>query len=104
MYAIIRDGGRQFKVEPGQELLLDYREAAEGDTITLGDVLAVSDGGKLKVGQPALAGATVKADVLGPQQGKKLVIQKLRRRKNSRRKTGFRAIYTRVRIGEITAG
>ena len=54
--------------------------------------------------QPALTGATVKADVLGPQQGKKLVIQKLRRRKNSRRKTGFRAIYTRVRIGEISAG
>lgn len=104
MYAIIRDGGRQFKVEPGQELLLDYREAAQGDSLTLGDVLAVEEGGKLKLGQPVLAGATVKADVIGTQQGKKLVIQKLRRRKNSRRKTGFRALYTRVRIGEISAG
>ncbi len=104
MYAIIRDGNRQHKVETGQELQLDYREASAGDKLTLSEVLAVSDGGKLKLGQPLVAGASVTAEVVGTEQGPKLVIQKLRRRKNSRRKTGFRALHTRVRISDISAG
>ncbi len=104
MYAIIEDGGRQFKVEEGQELDVDYRsDATSGDTVTFDTVLAAGEGQGLKIGRPALEGATVTAEVLTATQGKKLVVQKLRKRKNSRRKTGHRQLYTRVRIDKIQA-
>ena len=103
MYAIIEDGGRQLKVEEGQELRVDYRDVQAGQDITFDRVLAYRDDSGLKVGQPILDSATVTAEVLGVCQGEKLVIQKLRRRKNSRRKTGHRQMYTRVRISKIAA-
>ena len=66
-------------------------------------VLAVSDGeGDLKLGAPTVDGASVTAEVLGPQQGEKIVVQKFRRRKNSRSKTGHRSMYTRVKIDKIS--
>lgn len=102
MYAIIADSGRQYKVEEGQELTVDFREGSAGDKLTFEKVLAVSDGeGKLQLGTPMLDGASVEAEVLGAKKGEKLVVQKIRRRKNSRRKTGHRSIYTRVKIGKI---
>lgn len=102
MYAIIADGGRQYKVEEGLELSIDFRGLSEGDTLTFERVLAVSDGdGDLKLGTPYLDGMSVPAEVLGISQGEKLVVQKIRRRKNSRRKTGHRSMYTRVKIGPI---
>lgn len=104
MYAIIVDGGRQLKVREGQELEIDYRGAASGQQITFDRVLAYSDGASVKLGSPTLDGATVTAEVIGTCQGPKLVVQKLRRRKNSRRKTGHRQIYTKVRINQIAAG
>ena len=103
MYAIIVDGGRQYKVEEGQELEIDYRDVPRGGEITFERVLAVSGEDGLKLGQPTLDGASVKAEVMGVQLGEKLVVQKLRRRKNSRRKTGHRQMYTRVRIDKIQA-
>ncbi|MBI2827135.1 MAG: 50S ribosomal protein L21 [Planctomycetia bacterium] len=104
MYAIIVDGGRQYKVEEGQELELDYRDASAGDKVTFEQVLAYSDDSGTRIGRPALAGASVQAEVVGVKQGPKLVVQKLRRRKNSRRKTGHRQLYTKVRIDKIVAG
>lgn len=104
MYAIIKDGGRQYKVEEGQELDLDFREAAVGDSLKLGDVLAVSDGSKLTFGAPLVGGASVAAEVLGLQQGPKLTVQKFRRRKGYHCKTGHRQLYTRVKIQKITTG
>ncbi len=103
MYAIIKDGGRQYKVEEGQELDIDYRDVTSGDTVTFDSVLAAGEGEGLKIGRPTLDGATVTAEVITATQGEKLVVQKLRRRKNSRRKTGHRQLYTRVRIGKIDA-
>lgn len=103
MYAIIKDGGRQYKVEEGQELDIDYRDVTSGDTVTFESVLAAGEGEGLKIGRPTLDGATVTAEVITATQGEKLVVQKLRRRKNSRRKTGHRQLYTRVRIGKIDA-
>ncbi|MCA9238115.1 MAG: 50S ribosomal protein L21 [Planctomycetales bacterium] len=104
MYAIIANGGRQFKVEEGQELTIDYRSDA-GETVTFDQVLAVSDGaGDVKLGAPTLAGATVTADVIGAAKGPKLVVQKLRKRKSSRRKTGHRSVLTKIRISSIAAG
>ena len=101
MYAIIEDGDRQFKVEQGQELEVDYRQAAVGDEVKFERVLAYRDAEGLKVGQPLLESAVVTGQVLGIDQGPKLSIQKLRRRKNFRRRTGHRQIYTRVRIEKI---
>jgi len=104
MYAIIADGGRQLKVEEGQELTIDFRDAPAGEKLTFNQVLAVSDGaGDLKLGAPTLAGASVEAEVIGAEKGKKLVVQKLRKRKNSRRKTGHRSIYTKIKIAKISA-
>ena len=101
MYAIISDSGKQYKVEEGQELDVDFREVTKGDELKFDRVLAVSGEGGLKLGSPVVDGASVSAEVLGVEQGKKLVVQKIRRRKNSRRKTGHRQMYTRVRIGKI---
>lgn len=102
MYAIVRDSGQQFKVEEGQELDVDYRQAAKGDEISLGEVLAVGGDDGLKLGRPVVDGATVTAEVLGVSQGPKIHVQKIRRRThNSRTRTGHRQMYTRVRISKI---
>jgi large subunit ribosomal protein L21 len=104
MYAIFEDGGRQFQVEEGQELELDYREAPKGDQLRFDRVLAFRDDEGLRIGRPILESAAVTAEVLTACQGPKLVIQKFRRRKTYRRKTGHRQLYTRVRITKIEPG
>ena len=101
MYAIIVDGGRQYKVEEGQQLDLDYRDVRPGEELKFDRVLAVSGDQGMKLGSPTVSGASVTAEIVGVQQGEKLSIQKLRRRKNSRRRTGHRQLYTRVRINKI---
>jgi large subunit ribosomal protein L21 len=101
MYAIIVDGGRQYKVEEGQELDVDYRDLPKGEELTFDRVLALSGDDGVQLGQPTLDGASVTAEVLGPANGPKLTVQKLRRRKNSRRRTGHRQLYTKVRINKI---
>ncbi len=101
MYAIIADGGRQYKVHEGQELVIDFREVPKGAQLRFDQVLAVSDDQGLQLGRPTLAGVTVVAEVLGAELGEKLYIQKFRRRKNYRRRVGHRQVYTRVRIARI---
>jgi len=101
MYAIIADGGRQYKVEEGLELELDYRDVPSGEQLTFDHVLAISGTDGLQLGTPRVEGASVMAEVLGPALGKKLIVQKFRRRKNSRRRTGHRQMYTLVRISHI---
>ena len=101
MYAIISDGKRQYRVEEGQEVLVSYRDVPAGEKIKFESVLAVGGDGDTKLGLPLVKGASVAAEVLGPEKGEKIIIQKMRRRKNFRRKTGERHIYTRVRIGKI---
>ncbi len=103
MYAIINDGGKQYRVEEGLVLNVDYREAEKGSKITFDKVLAVGHGDQFQVGKPEVGGASVSAEVLGSEFGKKLVVQKLRRRKNSRRKTGHRQVYTQVRVEKINS-
>lgn len=102
MYAIIVDGGRQYRVEEGQQLDVDYRELSAGTELQFDRVLAVSGDGGLKLGKPVVEGASVSAEVLGVRLGEKLTVQKLRRRKNSRRRTGHRQMYTTVRINKIS--
>jgi large subunit ribosomal protein L21 len=103
MYAIISDGGRQLKVTQDEELRIDYRDVPAGEKVTFDRVLAVSDGaGDLKLGSPLVSGASVVAEVLGPEKGEKLTVQKFRKRKTFRKRTGHRSVYTRVRISSIT--
>jgi large subunit ribosomal protein L21 len=104
MYAIISEDGHQFKVEEGQEVDIDYRDLSVGDQVVFHRVLACQDDNGLKVGQPVIEGASVTAEVLSVTQGPKLVVQKTRRRKGYRRRTGHRQLYTRVKISKITAG
>jgi large subunit ribosomal protein L21 len=104
MYAIFVDGGRQYKVVEGQELEIDYRDLASGESLQFDRVLAYSDGSSLRFGQPTLGGAMVSATVLGVFRGEKLVIQKFRRRKTFRKKTGHRQLSTRVKIEKIQVG
>lgn len=101
MYAIFVDGGKQYKAEPGKEIDIDYRDLPAGESIEFEKVLAVGGDEGFKVGTPTVGGASVKASVLGPKQGEKVYIQKFRRRKNSKRRTGHRQLFTRVRIESI---
>ena len=101
MYAIVLDGGRQYRVIEGQQIDVDYREATKGSELTFDQVLAVSGEQGLVVGKPVVTGARVTAEVLGPAKGEKVYIQKFRRRKNYRRRTGHRQLYIRVRINKI---
>jgi large subunit ribosomal protein L21 len=103
MYAIIKDGGRQVKAEVNRRLRVDYRDGVQqGDSIEFTDVLTISANEDVKIGTPTVSGAKVVAEVLEPEfKGPKLIIAKFRRRKNSKRKTGHRQVYTLVQIKEI---
>jgi len=103
MYAIIKDGSRQIKAEVDRRLRIDYQEGAQlGDTIEFTEVLTISNENDIKIGQPTVAGAKVIAEVVESEfKGPKLIVAKFRRRKNSKRKTGHRQVYTLVKITEI---
>jgi len=103
MYAIIEDSGTQFRVEEGQTLEIDLREAAEGAKVTFDRVLLVADEKGVRIGKPLVEGAKVTAEVVGETKGPKLEIVKVRRRKSSRRHTGHRQKYLRVRVTAIEA-
>ena len=100
-YAIVVDGGRQYRVMQGQELKIDFRHLAAGSEVVFEDVLAVSHAGKLTLGRPKVKGVTVKAEVLASVQGEKIYVQKFARRKNYRRRTGHRSLSTKIRVTSI---
>jgi len=104
VYAVIEDSGQQFRVAEGDVISVDLREATDGGAVAFDRVLLVSDEekGKVKVGTPLVKGAKVTGEVVEPvSKGQKLYIHHLRRRKASRRRTGHRQKYTRVRITNI---
>jgi large subunit ribosomal protein L21 len=103
MYAIIEDSGTQFRVEKGQTLDIDTRPAEAGASVTFDRVLLVADEKGVRIGKPVVQGARVTAEVVGQTKGPKLEIFKLRRRKSSRRHTGHRQGYLRVRVTAIEA-
>ena len=103
MYAIIEEGGKQYKVTTGDRLLIDRKLDAEAKTVTLDKVLMVGGEGEPKVGQPVVAGASVTAEVLGAKAGPKIDIQKYRRRKGYHKKQGHRQHYTEVKVTAINA-
>ena len=101
MYAVIEDRNQQYRVEPGQRLQLPLNKTLEAGASLTFDKVCVVGGDDTRVGTPFVDGATVTATVLGNSKGPKLQIMKFRRRKNSRRRTGFRAQYTELRIDSI---
>lgn len=102
MFAVIKTGGKQYKVAAGDVLEVELVAGEAGDKIQLGQVLAVGNGGDVKVGS-AVANAKVTAEVIGRTRGKKIIVFKKRRRQNSRRKNGHRQSHTAVKILEIAA-
>jgi large subunit ribosomal protein L21 len=103
MYAVIKTGGKQYRVAPGQTVRVERLEGGVGDEITLGDVLLVSDGDTVKVGQPLLADAQVKAKIVEQHRAKKILVFKKKRRKGYRRSQGHRQHYTALLVQEIKA-
>lgn len=105
MYAIVRDGSSQLRVEKGAKVRLALRSGAEpGSVLSLTDVLLVGAGDDVKVGRPLVAGAKVTARVLDETMGPKLIVYRYRRRKNSDKKRGHRQHYTEAVIESIDAG
>ena len=103
MFAVIRTGGKQYRVTPNAVLKVEKLEAEEGGTITFTDVLAVGQDGHLTVGAPTVAGASVTATVIAQDRLPTVIIFKKRRRQNSRRKNGHRQQITVLRVAEINA-
>ena len=103
MYAIIKTGGKQYKVAPGERLKVEQIPADVGAEIVLDQVLMVGDGESVRLGQPMLAGTTVKATVLAHGRGEKIEIFKMRRRKNYRRHQGHRQGFTELKIDGIVS-
>lgn len=97
-YAILVDGGRQYRVSVGDELEVDLRLLPKGSKVQLGEVVAYRDAAGIQVGKPELSDYCVVAEILGVVLGPKIIVQKFRRRKRYRRKKGHRQLYSRVRI------
>jgi len=102
MYAIIKNGGKQYKVSEGDELSLDKMSLEAGSTVEIKEVLAVN-AGELKFGAPFVEGAVVTAEVMREGRDRKVITFKKRRRKDSKVKRGFRRDFTRVKITKIAA-
>jgi large subunit ribosomal protein L21 len=106
MHAVIRTGGKQYRIQPGDEFNIEKLATAEnGGTITFDEVLAVGNGDELVIGRPLVEGASVTADVVVAEgRSKKIIIFKKNRRKGYRVKRGHRQPFTRVRITAVNAG
>ena len=98
MYAVVKTGGKQYRVSAGEKLRIEQIPAEVGQEIVLDQVLAVADGDDVRMGTPLLAGAKVSAKVLAHGRGDKVHIFKMRRRKHYRKSQGHRQNYTEIQI------
>jgi len=101
MFAVIKTGGKQYKVAENDVITVERLEGEAGATVSLDQVLLVAEGEKVTVGAPVVAGATVTAEIVGQARGPKLIVFKKRRRQNSRRKNGHRQDLTVLKITTI---
>ena len=104
MYAVIKTGGKQYRVAADDKLQIEKLPGEAGDIVEFTDVLMVASDGSVDVGAPFVAGATVAAEIIGQVRGPKIIIFKKHRRKHFRRKNGHRQDLTSVRITEILTG
>ena len=103
MYAVIKTGGKQYRVVPGEKLKVEKLVGDVGSDIVLDQVLMVADGDKVSVGAPMVKGASVKATVISHGRHDKVMIFKMRRRKHYRKTQGHRQDYTEIQIQDIAA-
>ena len=104
MYAVIKSGGKQYRVESGKQVRVESLSADVGAAVAFEEVLLVGTGDSVKVGAPRVSGAKVKATVVAHGRGEKVKIFKLRRRKHYQKSQGHRQNYTEVRIDDIVQG
>ena len=103
MYAVIKTGGKQYRVVAGERLKVEKLVAEVGNTVTLDKILMIADGDVITIGSPLIAGATISATILSHGRGDKVMIFKFRRRKHYRKTQGHRQSYTEIQIGDISA-
>lgn len=101
MFAVIKTGGKQYKVEKGDTLAVDRLDLEAGARVVFDDVLLVADGRKVIAGVPTVKGASVQGEVMSEQKGEKVVVFKMKRRKGYRRTQGHRQKYSIVKISDI---
>lgn len=101
MYAVIRTGGKQYKVQEDQVLKVEKLDGSEGSEVEFDDILMVSDGETVSLGNPVLENASVKAHIIEQGRGKKQLVFKFKRRKGYRKLRGHRQHYTEVKIDAI---
>jgi large subunit ribosomal protein L21 len=103
MYAVIKTGGKQYRVEQGATLAVERLDGDPGTSVTFEEVLLVGSDNVTRLGRPTVAGASVSATIVEQGRARKVVVFKFRRRKNYKRKKGHRQYFTRVRIDAIAA-
>ena len=103
MYAVVRTGGKQYRLGIGDSVKVEKLPNEVGNTIELSQILMVSDGSEVKVGTPLVTGASVKAEIVGHGRNKKIRVFKMKRRKKYRRTQGHRQAFTQLKVTEINA-
>ncbi len=103
-YAVIRTGGKQYRVAPGEIVRVEKLDAEPGSDVSFNEVLMTAAGGSIQVGRPTVAGASVTARVLQQDRAKKILVFKKKRRKNYRRHQGHRQYFTDVQVTAIQVG
>jgi large subunit ribosomal protein L21 len=103
MYAVIRSGNKQYRVEQGGLVDVERLALGEGETLEITDILLIGDGDKTVIGTPVVDGAKVSCTVISQYRAEKIIVFKYRQRTNFRRKRGHRQYYTRLRIDSIQA-
>lgn len=101
MYAVVRSGGKQYRVSPGEVFQVEKLDGEVGDKVALADVLLIGGNGDVKIGTPVLAEATVTAEIVSQGKAKKIVVFKKKRRKSYSRKRGHRQDITSLKVIEI---
>ena len=104
MYAVIKTGGKQYRVAANDKILIEKLEGAAGDQVTFSDVLMVADGAAVQIGAPIVSGATVVGEIAAQEKSDTVYIFKKRRRKHYRRRNGHRQLLTSVTITDILTG
>ncbi len=102
MYAVIKTGGKQYRVSSGEKVKIEQLTADVGSQITIDQVLMVADGDKISIGKPLVEGAKVQATVVNHGRGDKVRIFKLRRRKHYKKQQGHRQNYTEIQVDQIS--
>lgn len=101
MYAVVKTGGKEYRISPGDLIRVDKLEGKVGDQVTMKDILMVSHEDQVQVGNPLLSNAVITGEIVQQVKGRKVLIYKMKRRKNYRRTKGHRQTYTYIRVNEI---